>query len=42
MPMRAELVMPSNAQNFVMRNRDLLAVSVFCALGLVLSFAFIA
>jgi hypothetical protein len=34
--------MPSIAQNGMAIDRDLLAIGIFCALGLVLSFAFIA
>lgn len=42
MPIRAELAMPSVPQATVVINRDLLAVSIFSALGLALSFALIA
>lgn len=40
MPMRAELAAPFIARRTVTIGRDLLAVGIFCALGLLLSFVF--
>lgn len=40
MPMRTELPVPPIGRHPAVVNRNLLAVSLFCALGLLLSFAF--
>lgn len=42
MPMRTELALPLAAQDTPLTDRDLAAIGIFCALGLALSFVFIA